>query len=1011
MKCRKNLSKLSADELTSVKLAFLKLKDSAAFPSTNAAAQADGAVSRYDDYVWVHHDVMMNGGGHQEPSFCPWHREFLRQLEADLKAASMLTTKPNPNLTLPYWSWSKDQSIADAGFPFTTDFLGSDGNPVTSGDFKHSAGNWNLTVEEKDNAGNLYPKPHDGSLVRNFGAISVAPTLPTPPNVKTALGRPTYDDSPWDTTTALADSFRNSIEGWNASTPQNHNRVHVWVGGSMLPGTSPNDPVFFFNHCNIDRLWAVWIQKHPLAEPYLPLDSEPASPNYRRLHDDLADFPGVTPAAMINHKPIAWYDSDLPEIETPAASLDFIDIPEGLTSYKAVKFKVKGCRRLKFRITGAPSGQFGLTPMGTVFVADPIEADDFYYGYVWVQVTAIAGAIANSSVAIHAFIEDEEGYYAATEGGEFALGDFTVTLTATGVARENNAIALVLDRSGSMSAPAGGTSTRSQLLGDAIGVFRDLMLPNDEVAVVTFDDVVDTPIHIQTTSGAPAFSTVDISPRNTTWIGGGIQQGAIELAAATHPNKSMIVLTDGNENVHPYIAELPAGTITSRTYAIGLGLPGEVSDVALNQITSNTNGDLIITGLMSSDEQRFNLTKYFVQVLAGVTNSQVILDPNGKLYYGSRHVIPFGVTEADVYVDAIALCPLPKYLDFVLQTPGGKFIKPASAEPNVQYIMGQQVLCYRMVLPAIAKDAAGSHPGTWNAIIAVRDEGEIARLTKNKEFAATVVSPSVKAFLPYSFLVHTRSSLQFSAWRLQESFKPGTTVSLFASLREYDVPMQNRASVWAEIMRPDQSTFTLKLQQSDDGTFAAAFATSMAGAYFCRVRAEGYSGKGMAFTREKMLTAGVYYGNYEVVPQPDPGELICRLLHCMLEEHEVLTPLARKRFAETGIDLKRFVACIEEVCPELATESIPGIKYKLLQRILARPQLVSQIKLSKAVAAKPVREKPRVKSTKPMLPFIITVTPGHSPVMPMAKMKGMKPTSKKSGKGKGKAGRPKNRNM
>ena len=41
--------------------------------------------------------------------------------------------------------------------------------------------------------------------------------------------------------------------------PNVHNRVHVWVGGSMGPSTSPNDPVFFLNHAKEDELWAVWI--------------------------------------------------------------------------------------------------------------------------------------------------------------------------------------------------------------------------------------------------------------------------------------------------------------------------------------------------------------------------------------------------------------------------------------------------------------------------------------------------------------------------------------------------------------------------------------------------------------------------------------------------------------------------------------------------------------------------------------------------------------------------------
>src|SRR3954466_15226550 len=102
MYCRKNLKKLTADEIDSLKLAFLKLKDAAAFPSTLVAAQAGGGVSRYDDYVWVHHDVMMNGGGHQEPSFLPWHREYLRQMELDLRAGALVTTTADPHILLPH---------------------------------------------------------------------------------------------------------------------------------------------------------------------------------------------------------------------------------------------------------------------------------------------------------------------------------------------------------------------------------------------------------------------------------------------------------------------------------------------------------------------------------------------------------------------------------------------------------------------------------------------------------------------------------------------------------------------------------------------------------------------------------------------------------------------------------------------------------------------------------------------------------------------------------------------
>jgi hypothetical protein len=56
-------------------------------------------------------------------------------------------------------------------------------------------------------------------------------------------------------------SFRTVLEGWFG--PGIHNIVHRWVSGSMQPGTSPNDPVFFMHHCNIDRLWALWQFRHP----------------------------------------------------------------------------------------------------------------------------------------------------------------------------------------------------------------------------------------------------------------------------------------------------------------------------------------------------------------------------------------------------------------------------------------------------------------------------------------------------------------------------------------------------------------------------------------------------------------------------------------------------------------------------------------------------------------------------------------------------------------------------
>ena len=313
MKCRKNLRTLFAEynaasaadkpntALMKLKHAILALKNSMLHPSlliSRADVAADIAndiaagmlgpgstlTSRYDDFVWAHHQVMMLGPNdpdgpnwaHRGPAFGPWHRELLKLYEAELQNAA-----GDPNLTLPYWDWTNDQSAADPGFPFTVDFLGGDGagNPsdkVTSGDFSQAAG-WNLNCDEEG----------FGFLRRHFGGDG--PGLPTPDSVRNCLAITPYDSSPWNLTSATATSFRNTLEGW-VGPRQIHNAVHRWVDGSMQPGTSPNDPVFFFHHCNIDRLWSVWEQKNSGVASYLPDSTTTAANGLTRVNDNMSSF-------------------------------------------------------------------------------------------------------------------------------------------------------------------------------------------------------------------------------------------------------------------------------------------------------------------------------------------------------------------------------------------------------------------------------------------------------------------------------------------------------------------------------------------------------------------------------------------------------------------------------------------------------------------------------------------------------------------------------------------------
>jgi tyrosinase len=220
-------------------------------------------VNAYDYFVILHtdafHDHMDEHGNHKmpnahmHPNFLPWHREFLRRFDHELQRAGN-----DPTLTVPYWDWIAPGSFESV---FADDFLGGDGDPdddfrVKTGPFR--AGEWEVllldtTDDEWDGDQDLDLK--EGPLQRKFGDGA----MPTTEEVLDAIFtyRP-YDAAPWNQGSDINNSFRNYLEGWWPTKSAMHNAVHVYVGGQMQTGSSPNDPAFFLHHANVDRLWALY---------------------------------------------------------------------------------------------------------------------------------------------------------------------------------------------------------------------------------------------------------------------------------------------------------------------------------------------------------------------------------------------------------------------------------------------------------------------------------------------------------------------------------------------------------------------------------------------------------------------------------------------------------------------------------------------------------------------------------------------------------------------------------
>ena len=240
------------------------------------ALQAVKSSGRYDELTKMHQTAMLGDANewHRRPILLPVHRWFLYQLEAAM------------GLPMPYWNWTVNRNLPPG--------IGGNGNAtqgyrVTTGPFA----NWTSVVYDTS-TGAFSTRP---GIIRQTATF--AASLPSAAQLTQVLNQTVYDSSPWNprSTTGL----RNWLEGgFGFPKPAMHNRVHEWVGGDMRTGSSPNDPVFWFHHSNVDRVWASWQQRRGVTNY--------AGPVGQRATDPMPLTGGVTPAQMF---PIPPYDAYL----------------------------------------------------------------------------------------------------------------------------------------------------------------------------------------------------------------------------------------------------------------------------------------------------------------------------------------------------------------------------------------------------------------------------------------------------------------------------------------------------------------------------------------------------------------------------------------------------------------------------------------------------------------------------------------------------------------------------
>ncbi len=601
------------------------------------------------------------------------------------------------------------------------------------------------------------------------------------------------------------------------------------------------------------------------------------------------------------------------------ASVVFNDVPEGETTARAVVWQCFGLEPLTFQVVSGPGSPFGILLGSSVTIPAP-GITSGAKARLWLSFTGTtAGDTAAGTVRVR-----------CVETGE----EWDVPLSANTVARPKTAVVLVLDQSGSMDWDAGDGRKREEVLREAAHNFVDVIQPENGIGIVRFDH--DAYPGMPVTEAGPeifgagraaasaAIAAHTANPAGATSIGDGVELAGTQLDAVTgYDHTAMIVLTDGQENAEKSIADV-AGSIDDHVFAIGLGTPEVVNPDALNALTNGAGGYVVMTGNLSADEY-FVLSKYYLQILAGVTNQEIVVDPDGYLRPGQGQKIPFVLNEADAGADVILLSPGPAVLRFALITPDGEMIHPRALPPGVKYVTGKGVIYYRFNLPVVSVSGK-AWAGKWTALLEC-DRREFKIYLDHLEKTDPKAYELAAAHgVRYSLEVQARSSLRLAAEVHQKSIDAGTSIVLQAQLSEYGLPVEDRAKVRVELTAPG-GTGQLELQETTPGAFRGEIEGDRHGTYRFRIVAAGKTLRGNSFTREQTLTASVYVpkppeedprppqddDDHDRPPLPPECVKLIKVLLEVLSRDRRLAKLLAEALKRMGVELSAVIKCLTRI--------------------------------------------------------------------------------------------------
>ena len=426
------------------------------------------------------------------------------------------------------------------------------------------------------------------------------------------------------------------------------------------------------------------------------------------------------------------------------------------------------------------------------------------------------------------------------------------------VPASGNDVVLVIDRSGSMY------GAKMNAARAAARQFIDLLQVGDRIGVIAFSDSASVAFPLTLINSAPdttqqrAKAAIDaLIVSGNTALGAGLNTGQFQLRTNGEPAgpQSIVLLTDGRENIVPAASEVLPAIEHTGTIVHTIGLGSDVDAALLSSMASSTHG---IYRFASSPDV---LLDVYHAMSSTVASRQTLLNEHGLLSVSGNQqhsvLVDSSVQEITIF-NSWTGSSSPA---MTLTSPAGTQISAQSnGQPGIHYFSGTSYSAYRISAPALSAGSWQINIGPVASLqsMAQNDglqERDLTGMASDGGEAYSLETDTFQASSTpsYSIRVSGQSGITMRSYLGQRSPLTQIPLSLIVALADKGPILQAQLSATLSDSTGQQIMLIDDGRHQDgianDGVYGGAFmGITQPGSYTIIVKAEGQHA-GQSFTR------------------------------------------------------------------------------------------------------------------------------------------------------------------